>query len=135
MDRAVWEFRRYCTVDGLGFLKRNANASCGQEVDLRKIELREGFPPDKYYLPDGFLEKIVTDGLHPARAILLWQNAFLGFRVRRKVRLSRQFRASNAPLFVNPEILDEVRKYVHIPKVVEDAYRSMQEEAAETKGF
>ena len=47
LDRAVWELRRHCAIDGFGFLKEAMNGSLGGNMDLRKIELREGFPPDK----------------------------------------------------------------------------------------
>jgi hypothetical protein len=99
------------------------NGSLGGNMDLRKIELRQGFSPDKYCLSNGVIEKIAADESHPARAVLLWQNGFFGFRVRRKVRLPRRFRASNAPLFLHPEILDDVQNYVYIPRRVQDAYR------------
>ena len=46
LDRAVWELRRHCTLDGFGFLKGTMNGSWDRNVDLRQIELREGFPPE-----------------------------------------------------------------------------------------
>jgi hypothetical protein len=35
------------------------------------------------------------------------------------------FRAVNAPLFNYPELLDEVVKYVYLPKDVIEAYKEM----------
>jgi hypothetical protein len=96
-----------------------------QRVALENIELREGFMPQKYNLPNGLLEKIIDDEKHPARKSLLWQNGFFGKKARRKVRLQRRFYAANAPLFLHPEILDEVKKYVFIPKAVAKAYEQL----------
>lgn len=38
-------------------------------------------------------------------------------------RLKNWFKAHNAPLYLNPQILDEVLKYVCIPKDMEAGYR------------
>lgn len=107
LDRAVWELRRYCT----------------RSDSPRKIRLREGYPARKISIPGGQLEKIIGDIRNPAREPLLWQNAFFGRRVRRRVKLKKWFHASNAPLSLHPEILDEVLKYVFLPKNLVAEYR------------
>jgi hypothetical protein len=61
---------------------------------------------------------------NPAREPLLWQNGFFGTRTRKCVRLNKWFQAHNAPLYLNPQILDEVLKYVHIPDYVAKGYRA-----------
>jgi HEPN domain-containing protein len=108
LDRTVWELRRYCTLS---------------EVP-RSIKLRDGVPPAKVRLDGGVLEKIIDDVKSPAREPLLWQNAFFGKRVRRRVRVGGGFHCTNSPLSVHPEILDEVLKYVLLPKDVVDACRA-----------
>jgi hypothetical protein len=45
--------------------------------------------------------------------------------VRNRVRLNTWFQAHNAPLYLNPQILDEVLKYVHVPNELADGYRRM----------
>jgi HEPN domain-containing protein len=108
LDRAVWELRRYCTVD----------------EEPRRLRLRQGFAAPRVRLANGSLEKIIDDPKNPAREPLLWQNGFFGKRARKKVRLRKWFQAHNAPLYLNPQILDEVLKYVFLPKEIKTGYRS-----------
>jgi len=107
LDRAVWEVRRFCTLD----------------PRPHQAVLTEGSPAPQVRLQGGHLERIVDSSKDPAREALLWQNAYFGKRVRRTVRLRPWFRASNAPLYLNPQILDEVLKLVYLPKDVADAFR------------
>ncbi len=65
----------------------------------------------------------MDDPNSPAREPLLWQNGFFGKRARRTVRLRKWFQAHNAPLYLNPQILDEVLKYVFPPKELVEGYR------------
>jgi hypothetical protein len=106
LDRTVWELRRYCVP----------NAS-------PQIELRTGMLPPKIRVPGGVLEKIIDDRGNPAREPLLRHNAFFGNRTRRKVRKLGWITASNAPLFLYPQLLPEVQQYVHVPERVVQAYR------------
>ena len=91
-------------------------------AESRQKELREGQPAPKVRLPGGYLEKVADDLKHPAREPLLWQNGFFGRRTRRRVRVSRGFSFTNSPLFLYPDLLGEVQKYVHVPKDIKDAY-------------
>jgi hypothetical protein len=110
LDRAVWELRRYCTIsEGPSSLK-----------------LRNGSLPPKYRIEGGFLEQVIDDGENAAHKPLLVNNAFLGKRRRRKVRARKWFCAENAPLYLNPQILDEILEYVHLPKGLIRAYRLHQ---------
>jgi len=117
LDRAVWELRRYCEAVG----------------NPKGVKLQNGRSAPKVRLAGGYLEKIIEDPKNPAREPLLWQNAFFGKRTRRRVRIGNWFKARNAPLFLHPEILDEVLKYVYLPKDVQDAYRSIQKEKAKDR--
>lgn len=112
LDRAIWEIRRYCTLSESG----------------RKVKLIDGQPAPLVRICGGYLEKVIDDPHHPARSSLLWQNGFFGKRRRRRVRLKGGFRATNSPLFLNPHILDEVLKYVFLPKDVKAAYRKLRDE-------
>jgi hypothetical protein len=104
----VWELRRYCTL------------SQGPQ----QATLRDGYPAPRVRLPGGYLEKILDNASDRAREPLLGQNGFFGKRARRTVRLPGWIQASNAPLDVNPQILDEVLKYVYLPKDVTTSYRA-----------
>jgi hypothetical protein len=107
LDRAVWELRRHCT--------------CAEWPKTQ--ELRHGFAAPLVIIPGGCLEKIIDNPNDHARKPLLWQNAFFGKRTRKGVRICKWMKAHNAPLYLNPQILDEVLKYVYIPKDMEDGYR------------
>ena len=107
LDRAVWELRRFCTL----------------ALEPRSSLLTEGQPAPRVRLAGGQLEKIIDNSKHPARSALLWQNGFFGKCVRKTVELVGWVQANNAPLFLSPQILDEVLKYVHLPKGLVAAYR------------
>jgi HEPN domain-containing protein len=113
LDRTVWELRRFCTL----------------EEGPRQIRLRDGVLVPKVRIEGGHLEKIMDEPKNPAREPLLWQNGFFGKRTRRSVRVRGGFSATNSPLFLNPHIVDEVVKYVFLPREVITAYR----EAAKKK--
>jgi hypothetical protein len=106
LDRSVWDLRRYCTLD----------------QDLAKNKLTEGVLPPRVSISCGFLEKVMEDKKHPARSALLWQNAYFGGSRRRFVHLANWFSGTNAPLYLNPQILPEVKRYVHLPEKVVRAY-------------
>lgn len=123
LDRAVWEVRRYARV--LGYTIKDLN---GAEVDMLSEEVAwneraERRPPNEFTIVGGRLEAIVAKREHPSRGPLLWQNAFYGARPRRTVSLPGRWVAGNSPLSLHPEILDEVLKYVYLPKEVQAAYR------------
>jgi len=110
LDRAVWEVRRYCTLN----------------EELHRVKLRHGFTVPRIRIPDGCLEKIIDGPTAPAREVLVWQNGFFGNRARKGAWLKVWMKAHNAPLSLNPHILDEVLKYVYLPKDVVDAYRKLE---------
>ncbi len=108
LDRAIWELRRYCTFSS----------------QFYELVLQDGVLPPSVRIEGGYLENILDDENHPARAFLLRSNAFFGRRRRRRVAVAKWWKATNAPLYLNPQIIDEVLKYVHLPKEVVDGYRS-----------
>lgn len=128
LDRVVWELRRFCAPDEYGQIGNRGSAAGSEKVRLHELSLREGFIPERYRLRNGFLEKIIDDEKHPGRAMLVWQNGFFGKRLRRSVRHRGGFDAVNSPLFNHPEIIQEIRKYVHVPKGLVQAYEKLQSE-------
>jgi hypothetical protein len=117
LDRAVWEIRRYCRVF-------DADKSIREE-QLKQIK-EDRRQPNKVTLQGGLLEKILTDmeRKHPARAALVYQNHYFGVRSRKRVRVGG-LHAGNSPLSLYPEMLDEVCKYVYLPKTVRNAYKEL----------
>jgi hypothetical protein len=130
LDKAVWEVRRYCRV--LNYNSRTTGDNM-LAAELAAIEAAEQHAPQTFRIPDGKLEMILKRKKDPARAPLLWQNGFFGTRSRgRVVRMPILFSAENAPLTLHPELLDEVLRYVYLPKEVETAYRQELKRRAES---
>jgi hypothetical protein len=107
LDRAAWELRKFCGLDH----------------GPKELELQQGIIPPKFRLAGGYLEAILDDPKNPAREPLVWQNAFFGKKHRRQVRIRPWVKAENAPLYLNPQILDEIIKYVYLPPLLIGGYR------------
>jgi hypothetical protein len=91
---------------------------------LREIEESETTPHRPFRLPGGALEKIIDNPKHPARAPLLWKNMFFGKRPPTRIRFGSTMHFTNSPLSMRPEMLDEVLRYVYLPREVINAYRA-----------
>jgi hypothetical protein len=115
LDQAVWELRRFCTLDP------SATAT----------ELVEGQWAPRVRIVGGHLEKILKKRENPAREPLLWHNGYFG-RGRRSVMVRGGFTAVNSPLLHTAQLLDEILKFAYIPREVVKAYRD--EAAAKTTG-
>jgi hypothetical protein len=92
----------------------------------RHLALQHGILPPRVRIPGGYLESVIDDPTKPAREPLLWRNAFFGSKRRRLVKVDPWFKATNSPLYLNPKILDEVLKYVHLQGNVIAGYRNHQ---------
>jgi hypothetical protein len=114
LDLAVWEIRRYCRVV--------------RQSDVASIEASDPGRPKSMYLAGGELERILSKKDHAARGPLIWQNKFFVMRHRSKVYVPTGFYAVNAPLTLRPEIVDEVAKWVYLPREVVRAYHEYAEE-------
>lgn len=123
LDRTVWEVRRYARIMRYEFHDKDGSKVNALPIELaRNIEAESRHPQD-FHIMDGRLESILSNKEHPAREPLVWQNAFFGQSHRRSVRLRSGLQAANSPLTLHPELLDEVLKYVWLPKDVKEAYR------------
>lgn len=129
LDRAVWELRRYCQpLDYV--LNRN-----GMKVNLLKLELERIHKAKQNgekgtCVMGGTLEKIIESKTHPAREPLIWNNLFLGPSRRKGVRMRSRSESGNSPFFLHPEIIDEVVKYVYIPKGIVEGVRAFAAQKA-----
>jgi hypothetical protein len=106
LDQAVWELRRFSTL----------------HPTATTAKLVEGAWAPRVRIAGGHLETVIAKRDDPARAPLLWHNAFFG-RGRRTVMVRGGFSSINSPLFQKADLLDEILKYVHIPTNVVKAYR------------
>lgn len=109
LDRAVWELRWYCQ---------------DKHADVLKAYMENSEPENgNRLIKGGLLESILGDKYHPARAQLVWNNLIYSNSTRKKIRISNVFMGENAPLWLNPEIVDEVKKYIKFPKGLAESYR------------
>lgn len=129
LDRAVWEIRRFCRSLNYDIEDRNGGRKNMLAAELAAIDASKKRPPHEFKRVHGFLEKVLAKSDHPARTILVWQNAFFTKRARKGVRMKIPFHATNSPLSLHPEILDDVLEFVFLPKDVVRAYREAVSES------
>ena len=99
LDLAVWEVRRYAHV--IDYYVTTPKGVVGLLQDeLRQLKNAEN-RPHGYRVMGGVLENIIAKPDHPARAPLLWQNAFFGTRHRRAVRLAAHLYAAEFATFTS----------------------------------
>ncbi len=124
LDLTIWELRRYCQV--LNVFGKALPPGEQKRLDEAKSLLAKSstMPRHKFRLSGGVLEKIMTAKAHPSRAALLWNNPVYGVRKRASVRAKDHMYAENAPLYLYPEMLDELLKYVFIPRDLVQGYRN-----------
>lgn len=123
LDLAVWEVRRYCQVIDVFGKQLPLEEQRLLDAAWSDLANSEANPRYKFRLHGGLLEKIVSDRKHPSRAALLWHNPCFGVRRRAMVKAKNHLNAQNSLLYLYPEMLDELLKYVFIPKKLAAGYR------------
>ncbi|CAN5763354.1 hypothetical protein BH11PSE12_BH11PSE12_30870 [soil metagenome] len=124
LDLLIWELRRYCQVlDVFGKVLPPAEQA---QLDIAKKQILNSStrPRHKFRLNDGVLEKMLDEKAHPSRSALLWNNLVYGSRARTSVRARQHLHAQNPLLYIYPEMLEELLKYVLIPDRLADRYRA-----------
>jgi len=122
LDGAVSELRRYCQVLDWEVEHEGSKQNFLQPM-LNRIEYAASSKPRDTCILSGWLEQVLAKKDHPAREALVWQNLFFGFSNRNRVKLVGYMEAGNSPLYMHPEILDEVTKYVYLPKRVVNEWK------------
>lgn len=123
LDRAIWEIRRYCRVLNYELNSPDDGIKNMLDLEIKEIENSINQYPHKFRIMGGVLEKILDNKENTARPALIWQNGFFTGKARKFVKSPAHFHFVNAPLSLHPEILDEVLKYIFIPKDVVNAYK------------
>lgn len=123
LDKSVWEIRRYCKVLNYEIEVPDGQVINMLEPELEHIERSTDHSPHRFKLIGGLLERIVDNPTHVSRSALVWQNPCFTKTTRKTVRVPTPLVAVNSPLYLNPQIVDEVRKYVFLPSDVLRAYR------------
>lgn len=122
-DRAVWELRRYCQPLDYDTVDMNGKTVNSLNHELDRVHRAKEKHEKGTCIMGGILEKIIEKKDHPAREALIWNNLFFGPSRRKVVKMRPDWEAGNSPLFLHPEIIDEVVKYVHIPKHIAEGVR------------
>lgn len=123
LDLAVWEVRRYCQILEVFGKQLPLEEQKLLEEAWSDLASSETMPRYKFRLHGGLLEKIVADRKHPSHSALLWHNPCFGARKRATIKAKNHLNAQNSLLYLYPEMLDELLKYVFIPKKLVAGYR------------
>jgi HEPN domain-containing protein len=135
LDRAVWELRRYCQPLDYEIVDMNGKTVNLLALELDRVHRAKANNEKGTCIMGGILEKIIEKKDHPAREALIWNNLFLGPSRRKGVKMQSSWESGNSPFFLHPEIIDEVLKYVYIPKDIAEGVRQFAKQKAveETK--
>jgi hypothetical protein len=122
LDKTVCYLRRYCQVldYSIGDGAREINML---ESMIKRINKAEDNNVIDTCITNGWLEEVMKKKDHPARAALLWENLYFGERKRERVTMKSYSESGNSPLYLHPEILDKVIKFVFLPKRIANAWR------------
>ncbi len=123
LDCVVWEVRRYCQILDVFGKKLPLEEQKWLEQAQEQLKNIANVPPSKFRLSGGLLEKILDNNNHRARSALVWQNPFFGARTKTVVKVRNEMEFSNAPLYLYPDMLEELLEYVHIPNYLVAGYR------------
>lgn len=123
LDRTVWEIRRVCQRFG-GHLDVATEAQ-HRLFEERKTQLEQSDarPTRDFRLAGGFLEKVLDNPENSARLGLLWQNAVYGDAEPPGSRHGDFLHATNSPLYLYPEMIDDLADLVRISPRNQEAWR------------
>ena len=131
LDAAVWDLRRYCQV-----LVPPVDSTPDEYAIFRltlESILKSRSAPHRFKIPNGLLEQIIASPHHVSNPALSWQNAFFGKRARQHIRAHPYMQASNAPLTLYPEMIDDLDDLIKIPAPMVEAYRRYRDDIAAGK--
>lgn len=134
LDRLVWRLRQYCQPLDVKHYADEPSAEILLD-NARRISLALNGPASGGHLPNAFLEKVLHDKKHPARAALVWKNLQYSSKARKGIRFPDNFQAVNSPLFLKPELGEEAARWMKIDKQVLIACKELAaERSAEKNG-
>lgn len=132
-DRAVWELRRYCQPLDYDIVDLKGETVNLLAHELRRVQSAKERNEKGTCIMGGVLETIIKKKDHPAREALIWNNLFFGPSRRKGVTMQASWESGNSPFFLHPEIIDEVVKYVYIPKGIAASVRQFAKQKADEK--
>lgn len=132
LDCAVSEIRRYCQLLDV---ETEINGQRVNQLDsqLKRINTAKTLKPKDTCIANGWIEQVLVNSTHASRSGLIWKNLYFGTSHRKSVKLRPDWEAGNAPLWLNPQMIDEVTKYSYLPTKLADAYRELAKEKANVR--
>lgn len=134
LDKSVSEVRRYCQVLDYVLQQGDTNVEMLNPM-LAMIRQAREHDVMETCINGGWLEGAIRKKDHPARSGLIWNNLYFSSRRRQSVEYRTYRESGNSPLYLHPEIVDEIQKYVFLPKEVANAWREeARRRATQKKG-
>ncbi|BCE02980.1 hypothetical protein [Marinicellulosiphila megalodicopiae] len=130
LDKAVWEIRRFCNAELYNYSENEINFKSDPDLDLFDFELRS---VKNTIIKGGWLEKVLDEKMHSARKYLVYGNFFYTKVNRKKVSIPSKVSAGNSPLYLYPEIIDELGNYIVINKKIKNSYKELLHKKSKPK--
>lgn len=124
LDRLVWKLRQYCQpLDVIHYADSPSEAILLHNI--QRIEAGIDGPRSGGHIPGAYLEQILQKSNHPARKALIWKNFHFTLAARKRAKFRADYYAVNSPLFLNPELVDDVAKWMRVPKPIKEEARQL----------
>lgn len=114
LDKAVWHIRRYCYQ-----MRYSVKKPDGRVIDMFPYEINKtnnqyyDCKPNKYFLFDGYLEKILSDKRSALRKQLIWKNFYYGsYKKKIVINYNKQSSSANPTHYLHPEVFPTLDKLV-----------------------
>jgi hypothetical protein len=130
LDRLVWRLRQYCRPLNVEHYAEDPSEQVLLE-NVRRIEAGIGGPRKNGHVPNAFLEQVLANRNHPAHGALVWKNVQFSLSNRKRVLFLDNFQAVNAPLWLNPELVDEAARWMKISNRIIEGARKLAKRRAE----
>lgn len=126
LDMTVSIIRRYCQV--LNYSIKNIHQEDVNlfEINMKEIKDAELSKLKKTCIFNGVLENTIKEKTNLARSALVWKNLYFGPSTRKGVKMKSFWKSENAPLYLHPELIDEVTKYIFLPDEIIKGYQNLK---------
>lgn len=131
LDMLVWHLRQFCVPLDVAHYADEPSRDV-LLANVARIQAGLNGPRRAGYI-NGLLENVARDRKHPAHNALVWRNLAYSGRPVKRVRFPNSWQALNSPLFVRPDLADEVAKYMRLPRDVIEGARVLAAEREREK--
>lgn len=128
-DSLVWRLRQYCQPLDVIHYADDPNESVLMN-NIKRIEAGLNGPAKNGHINAGRLERILTNKNDQAREPLVWKNFMYSTSQRKVIRFNIYPQAINSPLWLNPELAADAKKWMKIPRGVVQRCEVLRKERA-----